>query len=139
MTKNSPAQKKGGKILICEDDESITQVMKLMLEQENYSVCVINSPAEIFEKIKNFLPDLILLDIWLPQMDGREIAGRLKSNYSTKKIPIVAISALNNLDNLSKEMGAKAFLSKPFTMESLLKIVEQNVKKPRYVASGVKK
>ena len=82
-------------VLVCDDDKSISGVIKIMLENNGYDVKTLSSGRAILNLIKNtanYCPDLILLDIWMPGMDGREATKLLKQERKTKKIPIVIIS-----------------------------------------------
>jgi DNA-binding response OmpR family regulator len=113
------------KILVCDDDEGILDIVKLILENKNYQVKTINSGKGIEKKVSEYSPDLILLDLWIPGMDGREITRVLKRQPKTKKIPIIIVSALNETEKISKEIGADGFLPKPFDINDLIKTVEK--------------
>jgi DNA-binding response OmpR family regulator len=113
------------KIFVCDDDEGILDIVKIILENKGYEVNVTSSGKGIEKKITNYMPDLILLDLWIPGMDGKEITKVLKRQQKTKKIPIIIISALNETEKISKEIGADGFLSKPFDINDLIKIVEK--------------
>ncbi|MDO8429033.1 MAG: response regulator [Candidatus Daviesbacteria bacterium] len=113
------------KILICDDDQGILEVIKIMLETKSYQVKVLSNGKSIQKQVASFQPDLILLDIWMPGIDGREITKVLKKSDSSKGIPIIIISALNETKKMAAEIGAQGFLSKPFEMDDLLKTVDK--------------
>lgn len=117
----------GKKILICDDDEAILEVIKIMLENAGYEVIALFSGRAIQKKVKQILPDLILIDIWMPGIDGKEAIKLLKHDKETQSIPIVIISALhrNEISAIVKDVGADAFLPKPFEMQDLLSIAEK--------------
>ncbi len=117
------------KILVCDDDTGILEVIKIILEENNYEVKTSSTGKGIQKAILSFAPDLIFLDIWMPGMDGKEVTKLLKKDTLTKNIPIIIISALNNTKDISEDIGANGFLPKPFTIENLLKIVEANLPK----------
>jgi len=108
------------KILVCDDNVDIADVLKIILEGGGYEVKVLNEGRNILKEVKQFNPNLLLLDIMLPGIDGKEISLKLKSDKETKKLPIIVISALNNPKQVAKEAGADGFIAKPFDMQTLL-------------------
>jgi two-component system phosphate regulon response regulator PhoB len=116
------------KILVCDDDEGILDIIKIILENKNYQVETVSSGKAIEKKILKYMPDLILLDLWIPGIDGKEITKVLKRDKKLKKIPIVIISALNETGKISQEIGADDFLSKPFDLTDLTNVVEKYVR-----------
>ena len=111
------------KILIVDDDESILDAVSLVLEEEGYNVAVTTKGDEIFEKVKNFKPDAILLDVLMSGKDGREICKKLKEDEKTKQIPVIMISAHPSAKESVLSCGANAFLAKPFDTSDLTEIV----------------
>lgn len=114
---------KKGKILVCDDDQGILEIIKIILETHNYQVKVLNNGKSIQKQVASFQPDLILLDIWMPGIDGREVTKVLKRSDTAKGIPIIIISALNETKKMAASIGAQGFLSKPFEMNDLLSTV----------------
>jgi DNA-binding response OmpR family regulator len=90
------------KILIVDDDENIHDIIKLIFEEEHYRIKGILDADDLRleEKIADFLPDVILLDIFIGKHDGRKICNRLKNNPKTASVPVILLSAVN-MDNLS--------------------------------------
>ena len=115
------------KILIADDDPAICDAVQFMLEEEGYSVSTTVNGATIY-KMKEDLPDLLLLDIWMSGQDGREICKFVKKNKQTKKIPVIMISASRDIAKSAIEAGADDFLAKPFKMDSLLNRVAKYLK-----------
>lgn len=115
-------------VLIAEDDKAILEVVKLILENDGYNTVSSDNEEEIHNIIKKEPPHLILLDIWLSGYDGGEIARDLKHSDKTKHIPIIMISANNETQKITKEVGADGFLLKPFDIDDLLKIVKKHIK-----------
>lgn len=118
------------KILVAEDDRSILEVVKIILEQENYQTFFADKEEGIYKNIKENKPDLILLDIWLGGSNGGKIAKTIKSNKETKHIPVIMISANNETEKITKESGANDFLLKPFNIDDLLQKVKKHIQKP---------
>lgn len=117
------------RILICDDDKDIAEVIKIMLEQSGYQTKLLSTGKAIQKRIKEYLPGLIILDLWMPGIDGKEITKILKSSDETKNIPIIVFSALNEAEKISKEIGAEDFLNKPFEMDNLLNKVKKHLEK----------
>ncbi len=113
------------KVMIIDDDPGILEAIKAILESENYQVIASDKADQLMELEKKDLPDLILLDLLLSGKDGREIAKSLKSNGTTKNIPIIMLSAHPSAEDASKEGGADGFLAKPFDMDELLQLVKK--------------
>lgn len=113
------------KVLVCDDDEGISEVIKIILNQAGYIVSSISNGKSIQKKVKEFSPNLILLDIWMPGIDGKQATKLLKRNKTTKNIPIIMISALNSTESNAHACGADDFLLKPFDMNILLSKVKK--------------
>lgn len=112
------------KILISDDDEVILNVMGIMLEMAGYRVTKMIRGEEVLT-IKEDLPDLILLDIWMAGVDGKDICRQLKSQPLTKHIPVILISANRDIEAMAEQAGADDFIPKPFEMDYLLQKVAQ--------------
>ncbi len=107
------------KVLVCDDDQGILEVLTVILEAEGFKVYVLNHGKGIQKRIKEFNPDLILLDIMMPGIDGREITKILKREKETVGIPIIILSALSNEAKIAYDIGADDFLAKPFDINDL--------------------
>lgn len=112
------------RILVADDDQPILEAVQLLLEMEGYQVDSLHDCSEINSHLAK-RPDLLLLDIWLSGIDGRNICKTLKENAATRDIPVVMISASTNVAQSAKEAGADGFLPKPFEMNDLLSIVKK--------------
>lgn len=123
------------KILVVDDDDDVLETIGLILEIGGYNVELLNDAKFIFEKIEDFNPDLILLDVVLGKIDGRVLCGQLKSDLKTKYIPILMISGLYTTKEIEEmEYTPDDFMTKPFKMDILLNKIEHLVvkKKLRY-------
>lgn len=110
-------------VLVADDDDDILDVTRIILEvYGGYQVKIVDR-GEALLNLKDELPDLILLDLWLSGHNGQEICSLLKEDERTKAIPIIIFSANRDLEKLAKDCGAEDFLSKPFQMEDLLEKV----------------
>jgi DNA-binding response OmpR family regulator len=103
-----------GKILIIEDDRYISKMYQLKLSLEGYEVQVAENGREGVDKVKEFMPDIILLDILMPELDGFEVLKIVKSDDATKDIPVLIMSNLGQEDHVDKGMklGAIGYIVK---------------------------
>ena len=116
------------RILAVDDNEDILEVLQLILEDSGYEVETLTNGHLLFDKIKEHRPDLILLDIMLGNMDGRELCKNVKAKMETNDIPIILISASHNLSDRYKPCDApNDFLAKPFDISELLEKVHTNL------------
>ena len=108
-------------ILLVEDEDSLRRVMKDLLEQEGYTICEARDGAEAFEQVDRHNPDLVLLDLNLPNVDGYTVLAKLRSHPRTASLPIVVLTARGDEDNEVRvlRLGATDFLTKPFRPRAL--------------------
>jgi DNA-binding response OmpR family regulator len=107
------------KILVADDDTDILQVITIILKGAGYDVkTTMNGQTE--KLVQEYLPDLILLDIWMAGVDGRNICKNLKGKKLTMHIPVIMISANKDVEKIANEAGADDFIAKPFAMKELL-------------------
>ena len=95
----------------------------MILRTKNYDVQATSDANDVFN-LKGELPDLILMDIWMSGLDGREICKSLKENPLTKNIPFIFISANSNIEEITAEYKADDYIAKPFEMQYLLKKID---------------
>lgn len=114
-------------ILIFDDDEQILCVCKIILEQQNYKVETRLSCENIIEDIYSTKPDLILLDLRIPEIGGENALSLVKNNRAYLNIPVILFSANTKVEEISERAHADGFIKKPFDIGSLLKVVSHNV------------
>ncbi len=109
-------------ILIIDDSQTILKVVSEMLKNNGFRVSTASNGKEGLEKALNEHIDAIILDKIMPEMDGNEVLEKLKNNPATKKIPVMMLTALSNIMEISKslEMGAYDYIVKPFDNDNLL-------------------
>lgn len=112
------------RVLVVDDDQSILDAMEIALDLEGYEVETTTRGQETFSKIYSFKPDLILMDVYLSGMDGREICKQIKEDDNTKNIPVIIFSANRSMKEVFKESGANDFIGKPFNMDELYEKVK---------------
>jgi DNA-binding response OmpR family regulator len=123
------------KIFIADDDAGIMDALQIMLKDAGYEVSVA-ADNDIVTHIVTEQPDLVLLDIWMEGIDGRDICKQLKADKNTKVIPVVIISANRETGKIAKEAGADDFLAKPFDMIDLLQMAAKYTAKPKAASTS---
>lgn len=110
------------KLLVVDDVQTNVLLLKALLGKEGYGILVANNGQEALEVIRNENPDLILLDVMMPGMDGFEVAERLKSEEFRCEIPIIFMTALDDTQSIVNgfKLGVGDFISKPFRKEELM-------------------
>lgn len=116
------------KILVVDDDASIVEVTKIILEEHGYEVFTGQNEQDLHRLLAQQEPDLVLMDVWLAQADGNVITKELKKEKKTKNIPIILFSALNEIETITQQAGADGFLRKPYDIDDLLRTIEQHTK-----------
>lgn len=117
------------RILAVDDNKDILEILRYVLEESGYEVDTLSDGHHLFEKIHEHTPDLILLDVMLGDMDGRELCNDVKTQIDTHGIPVIMISATHNMDNISNSCVPDAFLAKPFDINALLSTVKHELNK----------
>ncbi|MBE0648191.1 MAG: hybrid sensor histidine kinase/response regulator [Bacteroidales bacterium] len=122
MEPNLSSDKSGLKVLVVDDNDSNIATLKGLLKYEGYTILTATNGAMALELAESASPDLILLDIKMPVMDGFEVCRRLKSSKETFQIPIIFLTVLSQTSDIVKglEMGAEDYVSKPFKPAELL-------------------
>ncbi|QBA72593.1 response regulator transcription factor [Lactiplantibacillus plantarum] len=116
------------KILVVDDEKPISDIMKFNLTKEGYEVHVAADGEKALQKVDEVHPDLILLDLMLPKMDGLEVARQVRKNYD---MPIIMVTAKDSeLDKvLGLELGADDYVTKPFSNRELVARVKANLRR----------
>lgn len=110
-----------------DDDESILQVISIVLSEEDFDVTSTSTKEEFQAAIISQMPDLILLDIFIGDDDGREVSKELKNDTDTQDVPIILMSAHLHDHEQVLNTGADAYLEKPFDIEQLVQLVRTHV------------
>lgn len=117
------------KVMIVDDEAHIVELVKVVLEDTSYEILEAYDGEEAMAKIISEKPDLILLDIMLPRMDGYEVCKRLKADEATKSIPVVMLTAKGQEVDKVKgyQSGADSYMTKPFSPLRLLTELEEKL------------
>ncbi len=116
------------RILIIDDDPDIRTVMNILLKKQGHEVATAAREEEALEKIKQFNPSVILLDVLLSGADGRKICMDVKKNEATKDIPVIMFSAHPGAADKIHLYGADDFISKPVNADRLLEKISRQLK-----------
>ncbi len=120
------------KILAIDDDKKLTDLLKDYLSRFNYEVIIANHPHNGLEKVKSEIPDLIILDVMLPDMEGFEVLKELRKEHS---IPVIMLTARGEVTDriVGLEMGADDYLPKPFEPRELVARIQAVLKRKQNV------
>ena len=115
------------KILVIDDSSTNIVLLNAVLIQNGYEVITAFNAKEAFYHLEKETPDLILLDLLMPEISGFDLLEHLKKNDKFKSVPVVIVSAIGNKENieLTREMGAVSFISKPIDVDQLLETVSR--------------
>ena len=117
------------RILLVDDDRDFVEMLTDLMETSGYEVLTAISGEEGIEKCKESSPDLILLDIMLPQIDGLDVLYMLRNLYNTKAIPIIIVTGKTEMESFfqAKGFGATDYIMKPFHPEELLALIAKHL------------
>ncbi len=120
------------KILVVDDDDDVLETLQLILEIGGYDVEPLNNAELVFERMAEFEPDLVLLDVVLGKIDGRVICSQIKNHSDTQNIPVLMMSGLYDLKEIQEmECAPDDFMHKPFKMDLLLAKIEKLVNRKK--------
>ncbi|MDM1555196.1 response regulator [Chryseobacterium indologenes] len=116
------------KILIFDDDTAILEVITIIFEENGYEVKISETSHDILEKVAEYQPDVILMDNWIPKIGGVEATKLLKSSPEFNHIPVIYVTANNDIVALASEAKADDYVSKPFNLDDLEAMVAKHIK-----------
>jgi CheY-like chemotaxis protein len=116
------------KILIFDDEAAILEVITIIFEENGYDVKISETSHDILEKVADYQPDVILMDNWIPKIGGVEATKLLKSTEEFKHIPVIYVTANNDIVALASEAKADDYVSKPFNLDDLEAMVVKHLK-----------
>jgi DNA-binding response OmpR family regulator len=116
--------KKSRKIMLIDDDPGIVEVTSLVLAEKGYEVATIAQNDNIQECIKKNLPDLIVLDLWIFHHNGQQILQEMRQDPVVKDIPVILMSANNELGQIAQKIRANGYIPKPFDINELIEKIK---------------
>ena len=131
----APAPAGGAKVLVADDDAALVNTLSWILREHGYQVVAVPNGERLLERIQEEQPDLVLLDIMMPNVDGLQLLQRIRSEPRWRDLPVLMISSMPPEEGTVKslEIGASDFVPKPFRMKELLARVEAHLKRGREV------
>ena len=119
------------RVLVVDDESDVTELLQYRLEQEGYRVATLNDPLGFVVKVREFEPDLMLLDIMMPELSGIQLCRIVRADPSMKDIPVIFLSARGEVEDRIKglEAGAEDYISKPFNINELMLRISKMLKR----------
>jgi DNA-binding response OmpR family regulator len=116
-----------GKILVADDSPNIREILKISLEGDGYSVVLAEDGEQALEKVAQEKPDLLIMDVMMPKVNGFQVCRRVKTNPSTHQVPVIMLTAKSGQQDVywGKDCGADEYLTKPFSTKELVKTIER--------------
>ena len=115
------------KILVVEDEESLLKLQSILLTIRGYTVEGVMDGQAALEAVETMNPDLILLDIMLPKIDGFEVCRQIKANEATRHIPVVMLTAKKSMEDrvMGKQAGADMYITKPYKTSIVIETIQR--------------
>ena len=115
------------KVFVFDDNRDILDLCTFILEDAGYEIKTSETANDIESQVASYMPDIIFMDNWLPDLGGIQATKAIKNNPDLKHIPVIYFSANNDISALADEAGADSYLSKPFDIEALEGIVRKHL------------
>jgi CheY-like chemotaxis protein len=116
------------KVMIVDDDRTMVSLLKILLELDGFDVVNVGLGSQLIPKVRSENPDLILMDVFLCDSDGKDILADLRNTPDVADVKVVMTSGMDLADQCFN-VGADAFLLKPYTPEQLMKVIQENLPK----------
>jgi twitching motility two-component system response regulator PilG len=115
------------KILIVEDEESLLKLESILLTSRGYEVKGVADGQAALDVVVTMKPDLVLLDIMLPEIDGFEVCRQIKTNEATKHIPVIMLTAKKSREDMARgeQVGADWYITKPFKSAMVIETIQR--------------
>lgn len=113
------------KVLIFDDNEELLELCTIILEEAGCKIKTSSNSDNADQQVIDYMPDIIFMDNWIPNISGIEATRIIKGNEATKHIPVIYFSANSHIKTLAKEAGADDFLAKPFDITDLENMVKK--------------
>ena len=125
--------RKGAMVLLVDDEDQLRRVMKDLLERQGYTVVEARDGAQALDEVDRHAPDIVILDLNLPGVDGYSVLSQLRSRPATRQLPVIVLTAKGDEDNEVRvlQLGADDFLTKPFRAKALAARLESTLARRR--------
>jgi len=118
---------KNKKVFLFDDNAEILELCTIILEDAGYDIKTSSTSNNIIDQVLSYIPDIIFMDNWLPDVGGIDATKELKGHETLKSIPVIYFSANNDVKALAAEAGADGYLSKPFDIQELEDIISKHL------------
>lgn len=115
------------KILLFDDDKDILMVCKIILERKQYQVETRERCDNVIQDLESSQPDLVLMDLWIPEIGGDNAVLKLRANKDYKKLPVIVFSANPDIEEVTQRINANGYLKKPFDIHELVSVIEKHL------------
>jgi CheY-like chemotaxis protein len=115
-------------LMIVDDDPQLIRVLSMFFDLEGYNVVRAANGREALALLGEYTPDLILLDLMMPEVGGEEVVKQVRATYKNPRIPIVIFTAADTREDELKAAGADAFITKPFSLDGLRDVVHEAIR-----------
>ena len=115
------------KILIYDDDQEILLLCKAILSKYDFVVETLSTCENILTDIQKLYPDIILMDLWIPQIGGEKAIEIIKQNETTKQLPVLIFSANADIKEISEKVNADGYIEKPFSISSFIETIKKHL------------
>lgn len=116
------------KVFVFDDNADILELCTIILEDAGYEIKTSATSNQIIDQVLAYMPDIIFMDNWLPDVGGIDATRELKGDERLKNIPVIYFTANNDVKSLAEQAGADGYLSKPFDIQELENIIERHLK-----------
>ncbi|HEX5324822.1 MAG TPA: response regulator [Capsulimonadaceae bacterium] len=125
------------RILVVDDEPTLVRLMEFILAKQGHTMLVANNGEEALEKARGEKPDLILLDIMMPRIDGYDVARTIRADAEIKETPIIMLSAKAQDEDIEKgmEVGVNEYITKPFAPDHLVQVVNDYLSRVNRLAA----
>ena len=117
------------KVFVFDDNADILELCTIILEDAGYEIKTSATSNQIIDQVMAYMPDIIFMDNWLPDVGGIDATRELKADDRLKSIPVIYFTANNDVKSLAEQAGADGYLSKPFDIQELEDIIEKHLKR----------
>ncbi|QNN44835.1 response regulator [Pedobacter roseus] len=115
------------KILICDDDEGILDMLEMVFEDSPYIIIPEQNSLNVKSIVEKEVPDLVILDLWMPVLSGDQVLKNLRKSPSTKDLLVIIISASREGRQIASDAGATGFIAKPFDFDELMGMISVHI------------
>lgn len=113
------------RVLVVDDDQSIQRVLVQTLQLEGYEVATASDGVEALESLQGQLPDVVILDVMMPKLDGLDVLKRMRADERTQTVPVILLTARSSQEDIWEgwQSGVDYYMTKPFDVEELLRFL----------------